>query len=168
MFRREAAPPTEDTLAIAEKLAKMYGILFLPVYLALLCLEPRPWFTSTDTGICEDQQTSEWFLRVLDRTEFYQDLAQLVDEEWLEAETPYFPDIKQWVGLLSALVRAEYDRPVAFRTRGQGIKKRLLSEGYIPFPAVRRFVIAKYVVVNFWSRWKNGKSDRGRWSLRSQ
>lgn len=41
-FRRPAVPPTTETLALAETLAKKYESLFLTVYLALLCLEPRP------------------------------------------------------------------------------------------------------------------------------
>jgi hypothetical protein len=163
MFSRQAAPLTEEVLDIAENLANIYGPLFLPVYVALLCLEPRPWYTAIDSGIGEDQQIIKRLIGVLDRTEFDPKLAELVGQEWLKVgtvRTSEFLDVKQWVGLLSALVEADLYRPVAFNTRGQGIKRRHRSEDDVPSPGVRRFVVAINAFVNIWSRRKGRKSDR--------
>jgi hypothetical protein len=163
MFSRQAEPLTEEALDIAENLANIYGPLFLPVYVALLCLEPRPWYTTVDSGICEDQQIIKRLLSVLDRTEFDPKLAELVGQEWLKVgkvRTSEFLDVKQWVGLLSALVEADLYRPVAFNTRGQGIKKRNRLEDDVLSPGVRRFGVAINAFVNIWSRRKGRKSDR--------
>jgi hypothetical protein len=93
---------------------------FLPVYLALLCLNPRPWFTatepwytSTDYDICEDKEIIKRLTGVLEKNEVTSKLEQLEVIKWLEVSVVRtrdsqfdFPDARQWIGLLSAIVEA--------------------------------------------------------------
>lgn len=108
MFGKKAASPNDDDFAMAEKMARDFRTLFLPVYLALLCLEPRPWYTTIDTDVCENQDIIRKVTGVLDRNDVKPKLTELVGQEWLKCkvvDTSGFLDVSQWIGLLSATVK---------------------------------------------------------------
>ena len=111
MFEENAKSLTSGEFLIAEHLAKNFGPLFLPVYIALLCLQPRPWYTSsTVRDVCEDQEVINEITGVLDRNDVEPKLTELAGQEWLKVdvvETTGFPDVSQWIGLLSAIVKAK-------------------------------------------------------------
>lgn len=151
MFDRKKMFLAEGESTTAEKLAQLFGGSFvLPVYVALLCMRPRPWYETKYSGICDDGPTIRQFARVFGRLELTSTLAQLVGKKWLEngtVRTAYLPDIRQWIGLLSALVSHE-NRQVASRVRGSGMKRKRDAEDSTPPSEVRRFIIAINAVIN--------------------
>lgn len=108
-FSSNAPPqdPTEDQYRTAGSLAHAFKPLFAPVYIALLSLEPRPWFTDSTSGVCSDETFLAGLERVLERQECEVDLGELRENEWLKernAMTRRFPDVRQWIGVMRALV----------------------------------------------------------------
>lgn len=77
----ESQYPTRYQLCIAEVLAQAFGPLFLPVFLALLHLEPRPWFTARNSGVCIDVEVIQQLANVLDRNGCSDTLVALVGQE---------------------------------------------------------------------------------------
>lgn len=111
MFEGKEKSPTSGEFFRAEHLAQNFGPLFLPVYIALLCLQPRPWYTSsTARDVCENQEVINKVTGVLDRNDVKPKLTELAGQEWLKVdvvETTGFPDVSQWIGLLRAIVKAK-------------------------------------------------------------
>ena len=107
MFEKEAASPSDEDFEIAEELAKKFGPLFFPVYLAMLCLVPRAWYIN-DAGVCGDREIIEKVADILDQFGG-RPTPPFWGSKWLEIGTVKalgFPDVRQWIGLLSAIVEA--------------------------------------------------------------
>ena len=152
IFARRMVYPAQEETATAEKLAQIFGrSLFLPIYIALLCLRSRPWYTTKISGICDDKQIIRQLTRVLGKLELTSTLAQLVGQKWLEVGTvrTSLLDVRQWVGLLSALVSEENHRQVASRTKESGMKRKRCAEDSDSPSGVRRFAVAINAVINF-------------------
>ncbi|KAF3042586.1 hypothetical protein E8E11_003770 [Didymella keratinophila] len=89
MFSGESRFVTDNNIELGAVLARLFGSLFLPIFLALLCLAPRtidqPMFKKI-AGVIQEMSASL-------------DLRELEAKHWSTesvVRTSSFPDVRQW------------------------------------------------------------------------
>ena len=106
-FGRTPVQLTPSKIKAAEDIATLFGGLFLPVFVALLCLETRSWYKARSDDVI-DVGLMDHLSRVVERKGLSRELEVLHGGNWLrpgQVDTTNFPDVQQWIGLLRALVR---------------------------------------------------------------
>ncbi|KAF9701835.1 hypothetical protein EKO04_001080 [Ascochyta lentis] len=90
-----------------EDVALLFGKLFLPVFAALLCLQPRPWLEKSG-GNCLSKVFAEKLAIVINRAGAADSLNDIRLDNWLRpdtVDTAGFPEVRQWIVLQRALVQ---------------------------------------------------------------
>lgn len=113
VFGDEQNDASEDDFKIARDIAKRFGPLFLPVFVALLNLQPRSCIEKGNAGRFSDTDTLKRLSKVIDDSQSFSLLAELEGEAWLQpgkVHTTRYPEVAQCITMLRALT--EYEAPL--------------------------------------------------------
>ncbi|KAF3042587.1 hypothetical protein E8E11_003927 [Didymella keratinophila] len=109
-FTKAPLPWSPKVYEAAQRVGSLFGHLFLPVYTALLCLRPRPGLVDSDTL---DRVAVSEAMGAVDRAGAADILNSIRLDDWLrpdKVDMHGFPDVKQWITLLRALVQHQIQR----------------------------------------------------------
>lgn len=109
-FAKAPVPYTTQAHKTAEKIAGLFEHLYLPVFTALLCLEPRPGLAKTSAS---SSTVLSITMNAIDRAGAADVLNGIRLDDWLrpnKVDTRGFPDVRQWIALLHALVQHQIQR----------------------------------------------------------
>lgn len=109
-FAKAPLPCSPEVYEAAQRVARPFKHLFLLIYTSLICLEPRPGLISNGTLgrmiVGEAMGAVDWAGAA-------DVLNSIRLDDWLrpdKIDTAGFPDVKQWITLLRALVQHQVKR----------------------------------------------------------
>lgn len=109
-FAKTPAPVAPSLYKAAENVARPFGNMFLPVFTALLCLQPRPGLSKNSSL---DKADLHEVTGIGDVAGAASVLNSIRLDDWLrpdQVDTKGFPDVQQWITLLRALVQHQVQR----------------------------------------------------------
>lgn len=86
MFKSEPTSVSEHQLDRVTRIANLFEPLFIPGFVATLCLRPRSRFTGADNA-CSDLGTIRRFAAIAKRADCLPALFTLRGETWLELDS---------------------------------------------------------------------------------
>lgn len=127
MSNKEAKAVERGEFVIIDNIARLFGPLYVPLFVALLCLQSRPLFLGDLKLCCDRAVIGKIYDRL--RSKSKQPVLEGVEAESGEALGEVipkrFPVVKQWVRLYGALL--DHHGTIPEEAKAQAIQRKVCS-----------------------------------------